>query len=152
MANPPWFMRKFWFNSGLSVVLMVIIATTNGYMLIWPLFGATNQLLAALALLVVTLYLKGKGGRKFVVTAVPCFIMLVITNWAMVGNEMLFVRDENWLLVTIGAAIFGLALWMTYQPRPLAQRPSLLLIPRPDARDCTRRFLEHRGTWRRPRG
>ncbi|UCG57221.1 MAG: carbon starvation protein A [Phycisphaerales bacterium] len=90
-------------------------ADGKGAMVLWPLFGTANQLLAALALLVVTLYLKGKGGRKFVVAAVPCFIMLVITNWAMVRNEMIFVRNQNWLLVTIGATIFSLALWMTIE-------------------------------------
>ncbi len=90
-------------------------ADGTGAMILWPLFGTVNQLLAALALLVVTLYLKRKGGLKFVVTAVPCLIMLVITNWAMVKNEMLFVGDKNWLLVVIGAGIFVLALWMAVE-------------------------------------
>jgi len=90
-------------------------ADGQGAMTLWPLFGNANQLLAALALLVVTLYLKHKGGLKFIVTAVPCLIMLVITNWAMVKNEMIFLGDGNWLLVTIGAGIFALALWMTVE-------------------------------------
>jgi len=90
-------------------------ADGTGAMKLWPLFGTSNQLLAALALLVVTLYLKRKGGLKFMVTAVPCLIMLVITSWAMVKNEMIFLADRNWLLVTIGAGIFALALWMTVE-------------------------------------
>jgi len=90
-------------------------ASGKGAMTLWPLFGTANQLLAALALLVITIYLKRKGGLKFLVTAVPCVIMLVITNWAMVKNEMIFLADRNWLLVTIGAGIFALALWMTVE-------------------------------------
>lgn len=90
-------------------------ADGTGAMKLWPMFGSANQLLAALALLVVTLYLKRKGGMKFIVTAVPCLIMLVITNWAMVRNEMDFINKGNWLLVTIGAGIFALALWMTIE-------------------------------------
>ncbi|MHC4459975.1 MAG: carbon starvation CstA family protein [Planctomycetota bacterium] len=90
-------------------------ADGTGAMKLWPLFGTSNQLLAALALLLVTLYLKRKGGLKFIVTAVPCLIMLVITNWAMVKNETIFLADKNWLLVTIGAGIFALALWMTVE-------------------------------------
>ena len=90
-------------------------ADGKGAMILWPLFGSSNQILAALALLVVTLYLKRKGGRKFLVTAVPCLIMLVITNWAMVRNEMIFINKKSWLLVTIGAGIFALALWMTVE-------------------------------------
>lgn len=90
-------------------------ADGKGAMVLWPLFGSANQLLAALALLLVTLYLKRKGGMKFVVTAVPCVIMLVITSWAMVKNEMGFIARKDWLLVTIGGVIFSLALWMTVE-------------------------------------
>jgi len=90
-------------------------ADGTGAMKLWPLFGSANQLLAALALLVVTLYLKRKGGLKFIVTAVPCLIMLVITNWAMVKNEMSFINKADWLLVIIGGGIFALALWMTIE-------------------------------------
>lgn len=90
-------------------------ADGTGAMKLWPLFGSANQLLAALALLVITLYLKSKGGMKFIVTAIPCLIMLVITNWAMVKNEMGFISKGNWLLVIIGAGIFILSLWMTIE-------------------------------------
>ncbi len=90
-------------------------ADGKGAMKLWPLFGSSNQLLAALALLVITIYLKRKRGLKFLVTAVPCLIMLVITNWAMVKNETIFLADKNWLLVIIGGGIFALALWMTVE-------------------------------------
>jgi carbon starvation protein len=90
-------------------------ADGKGAMTLWPLFGTANQLLAALALLVITLYLKRKGGLKFIVTAVPCLIMLVITNWAMVKNEIDFINRGDWLLVIIGGGIFALALWMTVE-------------------------------------
>ncbi len=90
-------------------------ADGTGAMILWPLFGASNQLLAALALLVVTLYLKRKGGLKLLVAAVPCVIMLVITTFSMIKNEMIFIEKGSWLLVIIGAGIFLLALWMTVE-------------------------------------
>jgi len=90
-------------------------ADGKGAMMLWPLFGSANQLLAALALLLVTLYLKRKHGLKFLVTGVPCLIMLVITNWSMVKNELNFISKSNWLLVIIGGGIFTLSLWMTIE-------------------------------------
>ncbi|MFC1676115.1 carbon starvation protein A [Planctomycetota bacterium] len=90
-------------------------ADGKGAMTLWPLFGNANQLLAALALLVVTLYLKRKGRLKFLITGIPCCIMLVITVWAMVRNEMNFIAEKNWLLVIIGSGIFLLAMWMVVE-------------------------------------
>ncbi len=87
-------------------------ADGNGAMVLWPLFGSANQLLAALALLVVTIYLKRKGGLKFIFTAVPCLVMLIITSWAMVENEKIFIHERNWLLVVVGGGIFCLAVWV----------------------------------------
>ncbi|UCD52508.1 MAG: carbon starvation protein A [Phycisphaerales bacterium] len=90
-------------------------ADGTGAMKLWPLFGTANQLLASLALLVVTLYLRRQGRRKYLVTAIPCLLMLVITNWAMIQNELRFLRNKDWLLVGIGGGIFLLALWMTVE-------------------------------------
>ena len=90
-------------------------ADGKGAMKLWPLFGISNQLLAALALLVITHYLKHRGGLKFLFTAIPCVIMLVITNWAMVKNEITFLEKQNWLLAVVGGGIFALALWMTVE-------------------------------------
>lgn len=89
--------------------------TGQGAKVLWPTFGATNQLLAALALLVVTMYLKRKGKFKFLVTALPCIVMLTITTSAMLLNERQFIREKNWLLAAIGATIFALAMWMTVE-------------------------------------
>ena len=109
-----------WAATSFAVITAAMLAFATGAdgkgaMKLWPLFGTANQLLAALALLVTTMYLKRKGGLKFIVTAVPCVIMLIITNWAMIKNEVIFISQGNWLLSAIGAGIFVLALWMTVE-------------------------------------
>lgn len=116
------FMSNRWTATTFAVVTAAGLAFATGAegkgaMELWPLFGAVNQLLAALALLVVTMYLKKKGGLKFLVSAIPCVIMLVITCWAMVYNQKQFISSDepNWLLVTIGGGIFVLAIWMVVE-------------------------------------
>ncbi|MHC5082506.1 MAG: carbon starvation CstA family protein, partial [Planctomycetota bacterium] len=101
----------------LSGAALAFAAGANGAgaLKLWPLFGSVNQLLAALALLVITMYLKKKGGLKYLVAGIPCVMMLVITGWAMVLNEIGFIRDKNILLMSIGGLIFVLAIWMTIE-------------------------------------
>jgi carbon starvation protein len=90
-------------------------ANALGALRLWPLFGTVNQLLAALALLVVTMYLKKSGGLKYLVSGIPCIIMLIVTGWAMVLNEIKFCADRNILLIVIGGIVFLLAVWMTVE-------------------------------------
>jgi carbon starvation protein len=89
-------------------------ASAAGALKLWPLFGTVNQLLAALALLVVTMYLKKQhGGLKYLVAGIPCVLMLAVTGWAMVLNEIQFIRNQNILLAVVGGFVFLLAVWMT---------------------------------------
>ncbi len=83
-----------------------------GALKLWPLFGTVNQLMAALTLLVVTMYLKKKGGAKYIFSGIPCLIMLSITGWAMVLNEIKFIKEQNHLLSIFGGIVFLLAIWM----------------------------------------
>ncbi|PKK83949.1 MAG: carbon starvation protein A [candidate division Zixibacteria bacterium HGW-Zixibacteria-1] len=110
---PPIF-RKFWFNSGLAVILMFVLAVSNGYKLIWPVFGASNQLLAALTLIAVTVWLN-MSGRKSWFTLVPAVIMVVTTIAALIYylfehyipafNVILIITDIILLILSIGVII-----------------------------------------------
>ena len=79
------------------------------------MFGAVNQLLAALALLVVTIYLKRKGGLKWLVTGLPFVFVLIVTCMAMFYNETTFFMREQWLLAFVNGCAAMLALWMVIE-------------------------------------
>ncbi|MFH2008169.1 MAG: carbon starvation CstA family protein [bacterium] len=49
---------------------------------IWPVFGATNQLLGGLAMLVVILWLRSRGRRAWFVI-LPCAFMVTVTIWSL---------------------------------------------------------------------
>lgn len=83
----------------------------KGAMSLWPLFGTVNQLMAALALLVITAYLARKG-KPVVYVAVPMVAMVMITGWSMILNMQEFYLSENLPLLVISLAVFGLEVWM----------------------------------------
>ncbi|GBC93765.1 Carbon starvation protein A [bacterium HR15] len=79
--------------------------------ILWSLFGASNQLLAALALLVVSLYLRSLG-RPTRYTLLPMAFMLVVTISALVLGMQGFWAQGNWLLFGFSGVILLLALWL----------------------------------------
>jgi carbon starvation protein len=87
-------------------------ADGKGALKLWPMFGAVNQLLAALGLLVITVYLRRKGGLKYLVTAIPCVFMTAMTIWAITLNERAFIAKSNWILAGVNGVTGALALWM----------------------------------------
>ena len=95
-----------------------------GGMRLWPLFGTTNQLLAGLSLLVLTLFLL-QMGRKAWVTAVPMVFLLFMTTWAMILNLLRFVTEDQVLLAVVGGAIFVLEIWLLFEGAAALRRLGL---------------------------
>ena len=90
-------------------------ADGKGALRLWPMFGAVNQLLAALVLLLLTNHLARRGGPGYLLTAFPTLFMLTITLWAIVLNEVRFVIQHEWLLAVLNGAVFILALWIVIE-------------------------------------
>jgi len=112
--------RKPMNNRYLATLIIVVAAAAmtfykpggQGAMVLWPLFGSLNQLMAALALGVVSVYLASKKITVYY-TLIPMLIILVLTLWAMVENLGGFIRDGETLLVILSALILLLTSWLT---------------------------------------
>jgi carbon starvation protein len=90
-------------------------ADGKGALKLWPLFGAVNQTLAALALIIITLYLKARGGLKWMVAGLPAIFMSVMTIWAVIMNQVKFGATHNMLLQVINIVILFIALWIVVE-------------------------------------
>ena len=86
----------------------------SGGLLLWPIFGAGNQLLAGLTLLVISIWLKHRG-KNYWITLGPALLLAVVTSVAMAINLMSFVDAENWLLLGISAALIVLEIWIVLE-------------------------------------
>lgn len=75
-------------------------ASGSGGLSIWPLFGSTNQILAGMTLLVLSVMLI-KMGRPARYTIIPMVFVLITSCWAAILKLMEFWVAGNWLLVTI---------------------------------------------------
>ena len=84
----------------------------QGGMTIWPLFGTTNQLLAGLTLLVLSVMLV-KLGRRYIFTLVPMvFVTLMSLAAAVYQLWDLFWRDPNYLLGVVDVVIIIMAIFV----------------------------------------
>ena len=97
LANP-------YVSTAITVVLGVALGLT-GYSKIWPLFGAANQLLAALGLLAVCAWL-GSIGRNNKMFYIPMCFMLVVTICSLIQTILAKVRAGGmWSYIQAGIAV-----------------------------------------------
>ena len=83
------------------------LAFSGAWQRIWPLMGTANQLLAALALLALSVWLT--SSRRFsLFVKVPALFMLAVTLTALVLIVRRNVLSANWLLATLGAGLLAL--------------------------------------------
>jgi carbon starvation protein len=110
--------KNRWIASAIILVFAALMGATEGYKAIWPVFGASNQLVAALALVVVSSYLVAiKRPKKY--TLYPAYFMLLTTLAALVYQGMRFFRDGSFLLANVTVLLIVLALVIIYEARSI---------------------------------
>jgi len=90
----------------------------TGGLILWPLFGAINQLLAGLALMVAVFYLWRRR-KPIWFLVLPMLAMLIMPPWAMAwkmfNDETGWLQAENYLLLSIGGAVILLQIWIVIE-------------------------------------
>jgi carbon starvation protein len=130
---------------GLGLAVAMLPGPTgagSGGLILWPLFGAINQLLAGLAFMVTVFYLWRRS-KPVLFAVLPMLMMLLVPGWALLYQ--MFAPDSGWLfklrdllmaetplewfkiiqnalLLGFGLVITGLQVWMTIE--------GLLLLPK----------------------
>ncbi|MFA5113633.1 MAG: carbon starvation CstA family protein [Candidatus Margulisiibacteriota bacterium] len=117
----PRLLRAYWFNSFLSVALMLFLGYSNAYITIWPIFGTGNQLLAALTLIAVSAWLMVRGKPAWftvwpalfmIATTFASLLLLLFTKYLPAGNYPLVAADLLLLALAFGMAAKGAQLFI----------------------------------------
>lgn len=98
-------------NRYLSTLIIIAFAgwlALGNWKTIWPVFGAANQLVAALALLIISVYLLSKN-RPVIYTLLPGIFMLATTIVALLYQANSFLRSGKFLLGSVACALLILS-------------------------------------------
>lgn len=98
----------------------------KGYLVAWPIFGTSNQLLASLSLLALSVWLI-KTGKSAVYALLPMAFMLTMTMWSLVLQFLPFLQSLPLIVAghavpasvlvrgLCGLPLFCLALWLLWE-------------------------------------
>lgn len=114
-GNAPAWTRNVYVNSGIAVALMFVFSISGTVRQMWPIFGAGNQLIGALALTTVSVWLAQRA-RQTTFAVVPAAFMIVTTCAALFilartnltsGNVWLGSAATALLFLAVGAVVVG---------------------------------------------
>ncbi len=105
-----------------SVLVLIYADYAAGAKSLWPVFGATNQVLAAFTLLICALYLR-KLEKPTAAYIIPALVVLSITLCAMGYQVLHDLAAERWLVGGVGSIIAVLAVWVAIEGALAWRRP-----------------------------
>jgi carbon starvation protein len=103
--------------------VFLMLTKEKGYLVAWPIFGTSNQLLASLTLLAVSVWLI-RTGRNPWLAVVPMAFMLVMTLWSLLLQVGAFVallpkwiqgqslKPDVIISGVVGIILLGLSIWL----------------------------------------
>lgn len=113
---PKTFKNRYFSTAVVILFAIALIFSTGangkGALSLWPLFGAVNQILAALALIIISIYLKQRRKIAWLFSAIPAAFMFVMTLWAAILNQINFGASNNVLLQIINVVIILSMIWV----------------------------------------
>ena len=102
-------------------LIFMLSTKEKSYLVAWPIFGTSNQLLASLTLLAISVWMK-KSGKNALIAIIPAIFMLIMTLWALVLQIIPFIKTFGQAVSpdVIISGIFGiilliLAIWLVIE-------------------------------------
>jgi len=111
-------------NKWLATLLVVIVggyfALTEKWQVLWPVFGASNQLVAGFSLIIVSGWLFFRG-KNYKITLIPAIIMIVITIFALGFQIVGFIFNKDYFLSVVSLVLIFFSILEMIEFRRLVQ-------------------------------
>ena len=129
--NTPRLLRSHMFNASLVAGAMFLLCYTNTFKHIWPIFGSANQLMAALTLIVVSVWLALRSRPTWFAVLPAVFMMAttLVSLWQLLVRNYIPGRKypliaTDILLILLALGVIALALrqvrrFASRRPAPL---------------------------------
>ncbi len=98
----------------ITVVIALILALSNGYKTIWPVFGATNQLIGALALLTISAYFMAKN-KPTTYLNIAMIFMVLVTQTALFLKIVDFYKTAKYLPLIFAVVLMILSVLLLFE-------------------------------------
>lgn len=130
--TPAW-LRNPMLNTGLAVALMLFFALSGTVRQMWPVFGAGNQLIGALSLITVTVWLAQRARQHMfallpavfmVATTFAALLVLVRNNFGAGGNAILGLTAGALFVLAVGVVVVGVSRFVQVLQQPLEAQPA----------------------------
>ncbi|KPK96452.1 MAG: hypothetical protein AMJ95_14205 [Omnitrophica WOR_2 bacterium SM23_72] len=118
------FIKNRYFSTLIIVALSAALAFSGKWQKIWPIFGASNQLVAALALFVLSCWLLSRQ-KPVGMTLWPSFFMLITTVGALGFQAIRYFKNKDILLFVISVLLILLALFMVFEVVPKISKATI---------------------------
>jgi carbon starvation protein len=116
LGNQISVLRNKYVVTGVVMVSAYLIGASGGWQKIWPVFGATNQLIAAMALFVVATWLMAvKRPTHYVLYPAVFMMMTTIAALALQTYQFFIAPDPNIFLGSTTIVLIGLAVFVSFE-------------------------------------
>lgn len=102
------------FGTAIVILAAGALALSGTWSSVWPLFGSANQMLGAIALLAVTVWLS-RTGVKIYFTLIPMVLMFIVTIGALASLMITNFTAQNYFLAISAFVLFVLCLFLVFE-------------------------------------
>jgi len=107
-------LKNRYLGSAIAAFTPILLVLGRSWSKLWPIFGSANQVMAALSMLVLTVYLVRKRINPLCTLLPLCFLVL-ITGTAMGIKLWTFWRSGSWLLLGVTTILLGFSIWIVVE-------------------------------------